>query len=622
MELRAAVSAVMAALLIAASASAAVIPAASCAQADVQAAINLASDGDTVTVPAGVCTWISAPNTPAVLIDQKAITLQGSGPALTIINDATGTSWGDYAVRVNSGASKPVRITGFRFVNAGGGGVALYGTATGWRIDHCELISPVFSTSVHIDRSVYGVVHSCTFLNARVGTSDGDGHASWKRPLALGGETAVFVESCRFERNVFGNAIDTNHGGRYVFRYNTLINNYVEAHSLQNAVAGYPYGFARATRSYEIYHNAFEAVDNTPTHSNWVALFVRAGTGVVFNNSIVNLGGPPYSQLGAIDNRRSAGAMAAPLLSCDGTNPLDGNQEANGYPCLDQIGRSTDAGPNDQFHVQDLDPLYAWNNTLNGQQRGLVVHNNTGHHIKEGRDFYNFTPRPRYIPHPYPHPLTLGDDPGEQRALALVGSVPAGQANLTWQAVNGAASYRIVRDWNEAGAVVVSTTSWSDPSSGGEHVYMVYALAAAGTILAAEGALVNTGVLPSTRYVPVTPCRVLDTRLASGAGAAAPILGAHERRAFEVASRCGVPAGALAISGNLTVVSAQALGDLRVTGGHLQTTSTSALSIPLSRARANNAIIQLSTSSDGSIAVTNDSGGSVHFILDVNGYFQ
>jgi hypothetical protein len=122
-------------------------------------------------------------------------------------------------------------------------------------------------------------------------------------------------------------------------------------------------------------------------------------------------------------------------------------------------------------------------------------------------------------------------------------------------------------------------------------------------------------------FVPLAPCRVLDTRVSSGAQAAAPIIDPGARRVFTVAGECGVPAGAVAVSANLTVVGASAAGDLRVTGGHLATTITSGLSIPLGRARANNAIVQLSTAGDGTIAATNASAGSVHFILDVNGYF-
>lgn len=43
-------------------ARASTIRAASCSQSDVQAAIDAASDGDTVAVPAGNCTWTTAVN--------------------------------------------------------------------------------------------------------------------------------------------------------------------------------------------------------------------------------------------------------------------------------------------------------------------------------------------------------------------------------------------------------------------------------------------------------------------------------------------------------------------------------------------------------------------------------
>jgi hypothetical protein len=79
--------------------------------------------------------------------------------------------------------------------------------------------------------------------------------------------------------------------------------------------------------------------------------------------------------------------------------------------------------------------------------------------------------------------------------------------------------------------------------------------------------------------------------------------------------------GAKAISANLTVVSATVQGDLQVIAGHLTSTNTSSLSIPISRARANNAIVQLSVDGLQTIAVINPTTGSVHFIVDINGYF-
>lgn len=124
------------------------------------------------------------------------------------------------------------------------------------------------------------------------------------------------------------------------------------------------------------------------------------------------------------------------------------------------------------------------------------------------------------------------------------------------------------------------------------------------------------------RFMPVAPCRVLDTRESSGPTASSPALEAGARRLFTVAGLCGVPWTAVSIVGNLTAVGATAAGSLTVTGGHLADTSTSTISFSASRPRANNAIIQLATDGSGTIAVTNTSTGSVHLVLDVSGYFE
>lgn len=61
---------------------AATLNAASCSITDINAAIGLASDGDTVDVPGGDCSW-DASATKVNL--NKAITLQGAGIDLTNI---------------------------------------------------------------------------------------------------------------------------------------------------------------------------------------------------------------------------------------------------------------------------------------------------------------------------------------------------------------------------------------------------------------------------------------------------------------------------------------------------------------------------------------------------------
>ncbi|MBN1421991.1 MAG: hypothetical protein JXP34_24675 [Planctomycetes bacterium] len=77
--------------------------------------------------------------------------------------------------------------------------------------------------------------------------------------------------------------------------------------------------------------------------------------------------------------------------------------------CLDGVGRGTgillsgDAEPDPRtWPEQPLEPLYAWKNTLNGEDAKLTSRSIL---IEEGLEFFNGTPRPGYEPYPYPHPL-------------------------------------------------------------------------------------------------------------------------------------------------------------------------------------------------------------------------
>ena len=100
--------------------TASIIHAASCSQADVQAAIDTASDGDFVLIPAGYCAWTTpASNTPSVIINQKGITLLGAGIDQTVITDGTTTAWNETPLRVDGVAGRPFKITGFTFVGNG-----------------------------------------------------------------------------------------------------------------------------------------------------------------------------------------------------------------------------------------------------------------------------------------------------------------------------------------------------------------------------------------------------------------------------------------------------------------------------------------------------------------------
>lgn len=88
------------------------IAAASCSRTDVEAAISAASNGDTVTIPAGTCTWTN------VLVITKAITLQGAGIGNTIIKDGQQT-YGEYIMDWTLVANRTSRMTGIEFQDDG-----------------------------------------------------------------------------------------------------------------------------------------------------------------------------------------------------------------------------------------------------------------------------------------------------------------------------------------------------------------------------------------------------------------------------------------------------------------------------------------------------------------------
>jgi hypothetical protein len=117
---------------------------------------------------------------------------------------------------------------------------------------------------------------------------------------------------------------------------------------------------------------------------------------------------------------------------------------------------------------------------------------------------------------------------------------------------------------------------------------------------------------PSSFYT-VTPCRVLDTRNEAEPWASA------ERRRLAVGGRCGVPVTARAVAANVTVVSATGSGHFTFwpVGGPQPVAS--AVSYSAGKTRASSAILPLA---DDATLLAQPSGGTVHLLLDVTGYFE
>jgi chitodextrinase len=166
------------------------VHAASCSQADVQNAITAANEADTVIVPAGVCTWTTpAPDTAAVAVSTKALTLQGAGIDQTVITTPTSTTPHEGALRIDGVDGKSYRVSGFTF--SGGAGPAdmltVSGTSKAFRVDHNKFVSTTgLETGIHVAGATYGVLDHNTFANTAIDIED-DGDGSWMRPLNLGG---------------------------------------------------------------------------------------------------------------------------------------------------------------------------------------------------------------------------------------------------------------------------------------------------------------------------------------------------------------------------------------------------------------------------------------------------
>jgi hypothetical protein len=354
-----------------------IIAAASGTQPDLQLALDSASVGDTVQIPAGTFSF----NGSALL--KAGITLMGTGSGQTTLAKIGTTT--QALIVVDGSNLLPVIITGIGFIgidndttNIEDNGLQL-NNCRNFRVCSCTFRRFGFSGIITTEDS-RGVIDHCRFTeNFRLPINSlgygvaiyGDGNANWEAPLVLGTENAVFVEDCYFERCRHG--VASNNGSKYVFRHNIVTDNYnpwtgIDAHGLSSS--------PRGSRSYEIYENTVKGgvdVDGTP-HDTW-AVGIRGGDGVIFNNTITSTNQPSLI-----------------CLVIDGVETLNTN-----YPQPDQ---TTD--------------LWLWGNTqanepLNTLRLGwnTTMEQQLARYLQEGRD-YHFQQKSGYSPYPYPHPLNTG----------------------------------------------------------------------------------------------------------------------------------------------------------------------------------------------------------------------
>lgn len=347
---------------------------------EVAACITAASDGDTINIPAGTPTWTSE----ITLSADKLLTLKGAGATNTVISHGTIT---------------PITIIGAHRVTAMGfdqtaGGTYLPSISakrTGWRIDHCKFTNStgvsqytIIPNGTNEDVAPAGLIDNNDFIQGRI---DVQGMGTFAKNSAnrlvesvLGTDDAVYIEDNTFYKTVSdgGNVIDSNRTASYVARYNAVSGTTeFEFHSLQSDAE-------RAGKSWEIYGNTFNS-----TAYHYRNMSIRGGTGVIFGNTH---SGANTDYTLTFDNVRSYTNLSIMGL-CDGSSYVDGNQDATGWPCRDQIGRGPDVSLWDPVTenpapAQTSQPAYVWLNRKGVSVAGVAVVNNCEDHIKADRDYY------------------------------------------------------------------------------------------------------------------------------------------------------------------------------------------------------------------------------------------
>ena len=341
---------------------------------NVNAAISTASPGDKIIIPSGIAQWgASSVQIPG------GVTVIGAGKTNTIIIRSMNTS--TPLIQFDGANGLLSGLHGIAFENSVDGekltaGVRFINSAINFQVSDCKFEGFTnYGLSINGAATLQkGVIYNNEFIdNYDPNTVDPTGNnpnAAWGYgvviygdkswpPLELGTQNTVFVEDNFFSGN--RHDIASNHGSRYVFRYNEVINTSPVKNFAMTDAHGRGASDIAGSRSYEIYHN-----DYISEGAGWsrAAIGIRGGDGVIFNNSVN-------------DSIVRTVELWTEGFSC-GT-----------YPGVDQV-RS----------------LYMWDNAYNSIHWINTVEgffNNCPASIQENRDYFLYK-KPNYNPYPYPHP--------------------------------------------------------------------------------------------------------------------------------------------------------------------------------------------------------------------------
>jgi len=388
---------------------------------DVQAAISAASAGSTVLIPAGTFSW-SSPVT--VSTD---ISLQGAG-----LSSTTVACSGDNGLLIISNPTPfACTVSGITFNGSNASG----NDQTGIVINTPPLLHDCNfnSNGGYLDLIRFqvngGVVWNWTFYDNDqneeaisfknpIGGSDGQS-VSWTSNDTMGmadttGTANTYVENCTFNEMQL-QAMDFDDNSRVVVRYCTFNNSGCTSHGLDTS----PYG----TRQWEFYNNTFifstsgtsMAGNAFPLNLNWW-LFLRGGTGVIFNNLMPDISSEQWGNKGSITFTVFNIQRESTYIPCQNT-----------WQAIHQVGQgysssvTTPMTGTTTYLGLFSDPVYVWGNTGGTNYNTLQLSDfgtdecgnglTTSEFIQLNRDVYLGTAKPGYVPYTYPHPLRTGASP-------------------------------------------------------------------------------------------------------------------------------------------------------------------------------------------------------------------
>ncbi len=471
----------------------------SLSRADIQAAVNSAKIGDAVALPEGT----NSSFTGTVFVP-AGIEIMGQGPDRTILRRSSTTSSPLFEFEGTNG--EEVRFSGVKLqgtYNQSGmeRGLRLLGNCQNFRIWNSEF-EDFSHAGIYIAGNSYGAIWDCTIKDCSapgLGYGvyvDGSlyeensphlGDSSWARDLGLGGPDAVYIEDCSFSNN--RHSVDAGYGGRYVVRYSNFIGNSSIVTGTIVNTHGETSSGNRGTRKFEIYENTIQ--HETQSYS----IYPHGGDGVIFNNTISNIGNPTNWLL-----------LGHPC--CD-------NDTCGNYPESDQTTL-----------------LYIWGNTVNGSSRDYPrvsdrCSNEQETLFRKNRDWFEF-PKQDYEPFPYPHPLRLANVPMinlSQSSLTFHGAIGGGSpASQTIRISNSGGG---ILSWN-----ISENMNWlhCSPTSGSGSGDITVSVDSAGLSAGDYTGTItmtspNAGNTPRHIQVSLNMSSVINTRLTISAATGSPALG-------------------------------------------------------------------------------------------------